>query len=101
MLDYQRNDVEVDEPIRWIENFEIARHRSAASGQRMPIQTTHPLIELFADRVFGVQPEKFTGAIIHISDFAAGIGDNNPFLDRVEDRLEKSFFLRQSQQIIL
>src|SRR5438874_5086780 len=101
MLDYQRNDVEVEETIRRIENFEIARDRPAASGQRMPIQTTHPLVELLADRVLGVQSEKFTGALVHVSDFAAGIGHNDPFLDGVEDGFEESFFLRQSQQIIL
>src|SRR6266404_666352 len=50
MLDHQLNDVEVDETIRWIENFKIARHRSATPGQRMPIQTTHALIELLPDR---------------------------------------------------
>src|SRR5438067_1319050 len=100
-FDGQRNDVEVDETIRRVENFEIARDWPTASSQRMPIQTTYPLVELLADRILGVQSEKLTGAVVHVSDFAAGIGDNDSFLDRIEDGFEKSFFLRQSQQIIL
>src|SRR5438105_4407798 len=97
MLDYQRHDVEVDESIRWIENFEVARDWPATSGQRMPVQTTHPLIELLANGVFGVQSEKLAGAIVHVGDFAAGIGDDDAFLNRVKNSFEESFFLRQSQ----
>src|SRR5438552_19031608 len=48
MLDHQGHDVEVDESVRWIKNFEIARDRPAASGQRMPVQTTHPLVKPLA-----------------------------------------------------
>src|SRR5438105_15097352 len=63
MLDDQRHDVEVDETIRWIKNFEIARHWPATSGEGVPIQSAHPLIELLANGIFGVQPEKFAGGI--------------------------------------
>ena len=79
----------------------LVRRAFVAVDSQALINAATLQIELLADRVLGVQSEKFTGALVHVSDFAAGIGHNDPFLDGVEDGFEESFFLRQSQQIIL
>ena len=39
--------------------------------------------------------------MIDVSDAAGGVGHNNAFLNRVEDRLDQSLFLREPEQIIL
>ncbi len=69
--------------------------------KRLPIEAAHLFVERFADRVFAVEPEDFAGRVIQIGDPAFRIGHDDPFLDRVENRLEKAFFLREAEQIIL
>ena len=70
-------------------------------GQRVPIETTHSFVELFADRIFARESKKLAGRVVQISNSAGGIGDNDSLLDGVENGLEKSFLLSQAQQIIL
>ena len=46
----QRHHIKINEAIGRIENFHVATDGPAALGERTPIETAHPLIELFADR---------------------------------------------------
>src|SRR4029077_7784706 len=47
------------------------------------------------------ESEQFAGRIIEVSDTSIRIGDNDSFLNRIENRFEKSFLLRQAEKIIL
>ena len=58
-------------------------------------------LERFANRVFAVEPEDFAGCVIQIGDPPFRIGHDDPFLDRIENRLEKTFLLREAEQIVL
>ena len=100
-LDDQRHDIEIDEAVRRIENFHVAAERGVGLRKRFPIEPPHLFVERFADRVFAVEPEDFAGGVIQIGDAAFRIGHDDPFLDGVENRLEKTFFLREAEQIIL
>src|SRR5438874_3376300 len=57
-LDHQRHAVKVDEPISRIKNFHVARDRTAAVSQRVPIETPHAFVELFADGIFAGESKK-------------------------------------------
>ena len=48
-----------------------------------------------------LQAEKFAGGVVQISDSAFRVGHDDSFLDRIENRLEKTFLLGQLQKIIL
>ncbi len=69
--------------------------------QRFPIETADALVEPFADCFAPMKPKQFANRIVEIGDAAFRIGDNDPFLDGVENRLEKTFLLCQAQKIIL
>ena len=47
------------------------------------------------------ETEKFAGSFVQVGDPAFRIGDDDSFLDRVENGLEKTFFLGEAQKIIL
>ena len=53
-------------------------------------------IELLA-----IEPEEFAGGIVQISDPAVGVGDDDPFLDGIKNRLQETFFLGEAKEIIL
>ena len=67
----------------------------------LPIESAHAFVQPFADRCFRLQTENFAGRIVHISDSAARIGDDDAFLDGVEDGLDKALFLRKAKEIVL
>ena len=100
-LDHQRHNVKIDEPIRRIKNLDVPADRGAALGQRFPLQAAHPLIEAFADRIVRLKPEYFTSRVVEVGDAPFRIGDDNSFLDGIEHSLQKSFLLRETDQIIL
>ena len=64
-------------------------------------RSAHAFIEPFADRAFGIETEKFARGIVHVSDPAVSVGDDDSFLDGIETGLDQPFFLRETQQIIL
>ena len=55
----------------------------------------------FADRVVAIETKDFAGGVVQIGDSAAGIGDDDSFLDGIENRLEKTLLLREAKEIIL
>ena len=63
-LDDEGHDVKVDEPISRIKNFQVAGDRTAAVGQRVPIETPHSFVELFADRIFARESKKLAGRVV-------------------------------------
>ena len=69
--------------------------------ERFPIQTPDLFLEPLADRVFAIKTEDFAGGVVQVSHAALGIGDDDSFLDGIENGLEKSFFLRETKEIIL
>src|SRR5438067_1294913 len=82
--------------------FTSARATSCAfARKRVPIQTAHPLIQTFADRIVRIQTEQLAGRIIEISDSAFRIGNDDSLLDRIENGFEKTFLLCETQKIIL
>src|SRR5438552_6785775 len=97
----QGHDIKIYKAIRRIKNFHVATDWPAALRQRFPIETAHALVEAFADRIAGINSKQIAGRIVEISDPAFRIGNDDSFLNGVEDGLEKTFLLRQSQEIIL
>ena len=69
--------------------------------ERVPIQAANAFVQPFADGCFRIQAKDFAGGVIQISDSPAGIGDDDSFLDGVENGLEKTFLLREAKEIIL
>lgn len=57
-------------------------------------------IEPFPNRLLRIEPEELASRGVYVSDPGVGVGHDNAFLDRVEDRLDEAFFLRQPEQII-
>ena len=98
----QRHDVEIDEPVRRIKNFHVAAERAGriaralSNRARARVHRARLPIDVFA-----VESEDFAGGVIQVGDAAVGIGDDDSFLDGIEDRLEKTFLLREAKQIIL
>ena len=79
----------------------MSRLRAPAISKASPNPGRGPFIQPLADGCFRIQTEKFAGGIVHISDAPIGIGDDDSFLDGVEDRLEKTFLLREAEEIVL
>ena len=70
-------------------------------GERVPIKSAHALSEALADRVFRFETKQFAGGVIHIRDAAFRIGDDDSFLNRVEDGLDQPLLLREPEEVIL
>ena len=99
-LDYKRDAVKINEAVGRIENFHIAADRGFPR-ERVPIQAANTLVQASSERIFRFQPEQLAGRVVQISDSTIRIGDDDSFLDGIENRLEKTFLLRQAQKIIL
>ena len=69
--------------------------------ERFPIEPAHAFVEAFADGLFRFEPKQLAGSVVHVGDAALRVGHNDAFLDRVEDRLDQSLFLRELEEIIL
>jgi hypothetical protein len=67
----------------------------------LPIETTHAFVEPFANGVTGLETKQFARRTVEICDAPLRIRYDDSFLDRVENRFEKTFFLGQAQKIIL
>jgi len=59
------------------------------------------VIEPLADRAFAIETEQLTCGVVHVSDASAPVRNNDALLDRIEDCFDQSFFLCETQQIIL
>ena len=55
----------------------------------------------FADRIFALEAEDFAGRVVQVGDAAVGVGHDDPFLDGIENRLKKTFFLSETEEVIL
>ena len=99
-LDHQRHAVKIDESVGRIEDFHVAADRAFAR-ESVPIQPANPLVQTFAERIFRFQSEQLASRVVQVSDSTLRIGNDDPFLDRIENCFEKTFLLRQTQKIIL
>src|SRR6478736_730894 len=95
------DDIEIDKTIRRVKNFNVPAQNRVGFGECFPIEPAHLFLERFAHRVLSIQSEKFAGPVIQIGDAAVRIGDDDSFLNGVEDRLEKTFLLREAEEIVL
>src|SRR6266404_6699741 len=101
MFDRERHDVKINETILWIKNFDIAADRSFRLRKSVPIQASNSFVQPLADRVLAFEAKQFAGRLIQVGDAAVRIGDDDAFLNGVENGFEKSFFLRETDQVIL
>src|SRR5437660_10754796 len=101
MFDREGNDVKINETILRIKNFHVATDRSFRLGKSVPIQAAHSFVQPFADRILAFQSKQFAGCLIYVGDAPVRIGDDDTFLDGVENDFEKSFFLCETDQVIL
>ena len=69
--------------------------------ERIPVETAHAFVEPFPNRLVRLEAEELAGRVIHVSDPAIRVRDDDPFLDRVEDGLDEPFFLGELEQVIL
>src|SRR5437867_3147502 len=95
------HDIKIYKAIRRLKHLHVTTYWTVTLRQRFPIETAHALVEAFADRIAGINSKQIAGRIVEISDPAFRIGNDDSFLNGVEDGLEKTFLLRQSQEIIL
>src|ERR1700694_5608938 len=95
-LDHERNAVKIDESVGGIEDLHIAADR-AFTRESVPIQPANALVQTFSERILRFQSEQLAGGVVEISDSAFRIGNDDSFLDRVENGFEKTFFLTQTQ----
>ena len=101
MFDRERHDVKIYETILRIEDFHVTADRAFRLGKSVPIQAAHSFVQPFADRVLAFESKQFAGGLVHVGDAPVRIGDDDAFLNGVENGFEKSFFLRQPDQVIL
>src|ERR1700736_119081 len=99
-LDHERDAVKIDESVSGVEDLHVAAD-CGFTRESVPIQPANALVQAFSERILCLQSEQLTGGIVEISDSALRIGDDDSFLDRVDDGFEKTFLLRQAQKIIL
>src|SRR3981081_3399236 len=99
-LNHERDAVKIDESVGGIEDLHVAAD-CGFTRESVPIQPANALVQTFAERILRFQSEQLAGGIVEISDSALRIGDDDSFLDRVENGFEKTFLLRQAQKIIL
>ena len=82
----KRHNVKIDEPVRRIKNLHVATERAGRFRKRVPIQTADAIGQPLADGCFRIQTENFARGIVHIRDAPAGIGDDDSFLNGIENR---------------
>src|SRR4051812_42522038 len=97
----QGYDVEIQEAIRRIENLDVTADSALRLGEQFPIKTADSFIQPFTDRISSLQSEKLAGSVIQVSDPPLRVGDDDPFLDRVENGLDEPLFLGKLKEIIL
>ncbi len=100
-LETQRHDVEIQEAVLRIEDLHVAAddlsrstslsHSSPRS--RSPSGCAHALLAL--------QSEELARGAVEVIDAPVEVGDDDAFVDRVEDRLEKTLLVREPQQVAL
>src|SRR5207244_7272981 len=101
MLDHQRHDVKIDEAILRIKNFHVMADWPATLRQRFPIETLDTFVERFADGIRRLQSKQSASCVVQIRDPAVRIGNDDAFLDSIENRFQKTLLLGQAQKIIL
>src|SRR6516164_751429 len=87
-FDDERHDVEINEPVGWIKNFHVAADRDLTLRKRRPIETAYAFIEAFAERIVGIDAKQMASRVVQIGDSPFRIGDDDSFLDRIENRFE-------------
>src|SRR5207244_11929589 len=73
----------------------------AATRQTVPIQATNTLVQTLSERLFRFQSEQLAGRIVQVGDSTFRVSDDDPFLNRIENCLEKTFLMSKTQKIIL
>lgn len=90
-------EVEVEEAIVGVEDFEVAVDRLATrTDEAFPIESPNEAVELAAHRSFRIEAKESAGRAVEKGNGAVRVEEEDSFLKRFEDLFQKPFLAQQA-----
>ena len=87
-----RGEVEVEEPALRVEDLEVAGHRLARAGERVPLEAAHQGGQRLAGGALAVDAEPVGRGAVEEGDVAFRIEHDHALAERLEHPFEESAF---------
>ena len=101
VLVLQRDEIKIQVARLRIEDLQVAADHAALGENFGPVEFLEMLRHGGAHRLGRIDPEQPGDGVVEVADFSLRIDHHDPFLQGVEDRLEKALFLVEPLQISL
>jgi hypothetical protein len=97
----QRNEVKVQITGLRVEDFEVAADHPALGQDLRPVELFEMLGHERSHRFLRIDSQQRGDGVVEIANPSLGIDHHDPFLERIEDRLEKTLLVVQPLKICL
>ena len=101
VIKVQGRHVKIKKAMVRIEDFDVAADGTFRRAERKPVKSAKDFSKRPAQHVFIVHGKKLLGGGVQELDFTLHVRDDDALLQGIEDPFQKTFFLGQTDQVIL